>query len=523
MEQKDIIWKDFKELAEVYRRATIDLRIGHANNNGIQARQDYNNINFDELTQKLLNEYQDYIDSLGTIEDKQQAAGHFLFNCKKYFYGLGWKAAQSFTNYIIANSPLKDDDKIHYLQYLLEALNPQKEENKEKGKEGRNNLHPFNLTGLKKLAEFQFIDKEKKNIDDLFDRINSYLNKHKKYAPYIFAMLQSCARNLQTIKTEDFIRYSETYFKAMNKMLISKTKDKNIKIDLIVLNKIMAREGNSKEAIGAFVKIFADYLNNTGPTNSNTFLCERIGELVKNKTQNYSLEEQKQLQQVWLEACPLKRKAEANIAALSFLNQIGPEILLPENPKKAAQKQEESVSVAEKPVFDNTEIALASNTKVNETMESKLRAIANIEAPSSSEHYDVDDYSAAKVAVNLTIKEKMDDILYEIRGANNPKEKTLEVADAYNRLVNGSSKKNIEFDRGMVNLFDDVIKRYDYSPEDVYVLLQHINNERHERSQYVKALLKNEYKKDNPKQKITPPKSASNKILTPNNQLELDF
>lgn len=508
----------FNRLVDLHIKSLYDLRKGCAQHDNVNAKKNYEDVDIAGPTKELLDKYQAYIDSLDNVEDKKEEAGHFLYKCKEYFYGFGWRAALAFTDYIAANSPLKDDDKIHYLQYLLELLDPQKEENKEKK---RSNLHPLDLNALKKLAEFQFIPKEKNNINDIFNRVNIYLSKHKKYAPYIFTALQSFAGNLQTIKTEDFTNFSETYFKAIDKMLRNKKIDESIKIELAVLNRLMDREGNSKEAIEGFVKSFADYFKNTGPTEFNTRLCEKLGNLIKYKVQNYSSEEQKKLQQVWLEACPLKRKAEANVAALSFLNKIGSEISLPKKPKKTIQKQEKDVSVAEE--VSDSEITLADDTEDNETIDNKLWAIENIADPNSSDHYYADDYDAAIDTVNSTVKDKVGDILHEIQLTDNPKEKTLEVANAYNRLVNKSLKKNAEFDREMIRLFDDIIKRYDYSPEDVYVLLDHINQERHERSQFVKATVKSNYKEDNPEQKIVRPKSGRPKVSTPTNQLELDF
>ena len=509
-----LIEQKYEKLVEFHTNATRELRQGCANNNKFAAVEKYNYTNIEEPTEALLNAYQDYIDGLDNIEEKQKAAGHFLFLCKKSFYGWGWKAAKSFTDYITINSALKDEDKIHYLQYLLELINPQKDENKDKK---RNNLHPIDLKGLRKLAEFQFIPTERENIEDIFTRVNNYLDHHSKYAPHIYDVSQSFANNLHTISTQDFFEFSKIYFKAMAKTVKNKKKNEKVQINLVVLNKLMAKEGNSKDAIEGFIKIFAEYYSkNTDKNNLNAYLCKSIGELIKNKTQGYSEAEQKELQQLWLNNCPLKKRWETNTEALSFLHQIGPEILMPKKNKKT-NKQNKDIDIEDyMAIFDEPD----------ETIKDKLWNIEKVIYPNASDYIDVNDYAKAESMVDTTITETINSMYYDVKTADNPKEKSWDIADAYNQLVNSSLKKNSILDQEMVNLFNTIIDNYDYTSEDVYILLQHINATPHERSKYVAVTIGKRYRESRPRQKTTlstQKKASNNPIMKNPNQLELSL
>lgn len=451
----------FNKLVESYKKSKVNLRKMYTNNSTpadiMRGVENYKNINFEKETKDLMDEYEQCI-AYRSLDEQQQIAGHFLFWVRKDLFGYGWEAARDFTNCIITSSPLKDKDKINYIKYCLELVNPQKEENKSKN---QINLRPLNIGALKILAKVQPENKEQ--IKDIFNHVDTYLNNHKKYAPIINVMLESFGNNLQKVDSELVVDFARVYIKSF-------IKSKNVKCERVknlqnicpCLNKIMEREGNSKEMINGVVEAYADCVKKYGVENG---LHESLMAMIKAKIKDYDEKEYLNLR----DNC-LKRNSGDDLRC--FLDKI--------RPQNVSEDKEQIYKTVE-PNF--------STIKTNVFYDAMTCKI-----PVASDYYNPEDYVDKVNDYNNQIFDIKANILHSINSADNPKEKVLQVAEDYNKAAAYNMNARI-LNNVAGEVFADVVKNpnYKYSQKDIKVLLEHISKDTAEVSTPVEKAIKTAY------------------------------
>ena len=454
----------FNELVKWYNKSKADLWNKYTNNSTpsdiIEEKKYYRGINFEEKTNELRDEYKQCI-AYRSLDEQQQIAGHFLFEVKKDLFGCGWEAARDFTNCIITSSPLKDKDKINYIKYCLELVNPQKEENKiKKPKE----LHPLDISALKKLAKVQPENKEQ--IKDIFNHVDTYLNNHKKYAPIMNVMLESFANNLQKADSELVVDFARVYIKSF-------VKSQNVKCERVknlqnlqnicpCLNKIMAREGNSKEMINGVVEAYADCVKKYGVQDD---LHRYMTAMIEAKIEDYDEKEYLNLR----DNC-LKRNSAGDLRC--FLDKIKPQNVSED------KEQDGQIYKTVEPNF--------STIKINVFYDAM-----NCKIPVASDYYNPEDYADKVNDYNNQIFDIKANILHSINSADNPKEKVLQVAEDYNKAAAYNMNARI-LNNVAGEVFADVVKNpnYKYSQKDIKDLLEHISKDAGEVSTPVEKAIK---------------------------------
>ncbi len=194
---------EIEEKLERYAEATKDWHIARRHYTSQYGNKyDFNDMNpypYDDETERvMISNINAYLYSLDDHEQKL-ANGRLLFHYKDYLSQPFAKHAVDLISHSIALFPLKDDDKVQFLEYLFKA----------------DKQDEFNPRILYKLANYNPNDNLEAT-NRLYNKAQAYFDgtarKNDKKVAILYGMFRVFAQNVEGVTPEAAVNYAEIYF-----------------------------------------------------------------------------------------------------------------------------------------------------------------------------------------------------------------------------------------------------------------------------------------------------------------------